>query len=227
MGLRAIRLFNALRDESLRRIAQQCTWRRYRPDELIVSRETSEHDVYLLVSGTARVTAFSAAGRQVTYRDLQAGDWFGDLAAVDQRPRSADVVALTESVVACMRGAAFVDVVLGSPEVSRAFVAHLVQRVRELTARVFELSTLGVQNRIDAELLRLAKAAGVTRNAARIDPAPLHADIASQVSTNREQVTRELSQLAKQGIVVRNGKALVVPDVARLERLVMEVRRSV
>ena len=128
--------------------------------------------------------------------------------------------------VACMRGGDFIDLVLQSPQVARGLLEHLVQRVRELTDRVFELSTLGVQNRIDAELLRLAKIAGVTRNAARVDPAPLHADVASQVSTNREQVTREISQLVKLGILVREGKALVVPDVARLERLVAEVRRT-
>ncbi|HEY6823384.1 MAG TPA: Crp/Fnr family transcriptional regulator [Steroidobacteraceae bacterium] len=221
-----MRLFQGLPEDTLHSIASRCAWRRCPAGELIVSRETREHEVYLLVSGTARVTAFSASGRQVTYRDLSAGDWFGDLAAVDHRPRSADVVAQTEALVACMRGGDFIDLVLQSPQVARALLEHLVQRVRELTDRVFELSTLGVQNRIDAEVLRLAKSAGVTRNAARIDPAPLHADVASQVSTNREQVTREISQLVKLGIVSRDGKALVVPDVARLERLVAEVRRT-
>jgi hypothetical protein len=50
-----------------------------------------------------------------------------------------------------------------------------------------------VQNRIHAQLLRLSREAGVQRNSARLDPAPKHADIASQVSTYREQVTRELA----------------------------------
>ena len=71
-----------------------------------------------------------------------------------------------------------------------------------------------------------AREAGVTGNAARIDPAPRHTDIASQISTYREQVTRELSAMVKQGLVQRSGRALVIPDVARLERLVSEVRRS-
>ena len=61
---------------------------------------------------------------------------------------------------------------------------------------------------------------------ARIDPAPKHTEIASQVSTYREQVTRELSALAKQGLVERAGRALVIPDIARLEKIVAEVRRG-
>jgi hypothetical protein len=64
----------------------------------------------------------------------------------------------------------------------------------------------------------------VQGNRARIDPAPRHADLASQVSTYREQVTRELSALAKAGVIGKDGKALLVLDVARLERLVKDVR---
>jgi hypothetical protein len=64
----------------------------------------------------------------------------------------------------------------------------------------------------------------VSGNTARIDPAPKHADIASQVSTYREQVTRELSALAKAGVLGKEDGALIVRDVVRLERLVEEVR---
>jgi CRP/FNR family cyclic AMP-dependent transcriptional regulator len=85
---------------------------------------------------------------------------------------------------------------------------------------VIELSTLGVQNRIHAELLRLARESGAVGQQARIQPAPKHADMAGQVSTYREQVTRELSALARQGLLQKSGHALVVPDVQRLEALV-------
>jgi CRP-like cAMP-binding protein len=101
---------------------------------------------------------------------------------------------------------------------------QLASLVRGLTERVIDLSTLGVQNRIHAELLRLAREAGVTGNTARIDPAPKHSDVASRVSTYREQVTRELSALVKAGILERGEHALVIRDLARLERLVEDVR---
>jgi CRP-like cAMP-binding protein len=103
---------------------------------------------------------------------------------------------------------------------------RLVSSVRELTERVFEFSTLGVQNRVHAELLRLARQAGVENNVARIAPAPRHAELASQVSTYREQVTRELSAMVRQGLLRRADGGLIVPDVARLERIVAAVRRS-
>ena len=81
-----------------------------------------------------------------------------------------------------------------------------------------------MHQRLHAELLRLAREAGVRGNRARIEPAPKHADLASQVSTYREQVTRELSALAKAGILGKDGRALMVLDVARLQKSVEEVR---
>ena len=211
---------------ALEQIAQQCRWRRFAPGQRVTSRDSDDRDVYVIVAGKVRVTAFSASGRQVTFRDLHAGDWFGDLAAIDGRSRSADVDAMDESVLALLSPDAFRRLLHEHAVVCDRILDQLTRLVRDLTDRVFEFSTLGVQNRVHAELLRLAKEAGVESNKARLDPAPKHNDIASKVSTYREQVTRELSAMAKDGLVKREGRALLIPDVARLERLVTEVRRS-
>jgi CRP-like cAMP-binding protein len=211
---------------ALEDLARQCRWRRFQTGQRIISRQAPDQDVYLIVSGQVRVTAYSAMGRQVTYRDIAAGDWFGDFAAIDGLSRSADIVALQDTLLASMSPTVFRRLLHEHPAVCDRMLRRLVASVRELTERVFDFSTLGVQNRVHAELLRLARQAGVKNNVARIDPAPKHADIAGQVSTYREQVTRELSAIAKLGLVQRAGSALVIPDVARLERIVAEVRRS-
>lgn len=226
LGLKRIRLLEGLPAASLESLARRCRWRRFGSGERVISRQAADRDVYLIISGRVRVTSFSATGRQVTYRDIPAGDWFGDFAAIDGLARSADVVALENSMVAAMPPAVFRDLLHHHPAVCDRMLNRLVTSVRELTERVFDLSTLGVQNRVHAELLRLAREAGVKGNAARIDPAPRHSEIASQVSTYREQVTRELSAMAKSGLVERSGRALLIPDVARLEQLIAEVRRS-
>ena len=211
---------------ALEELATRCQWRRFDAGQRVISREARDQDVYLIVSGGVRVTSFSAAGRQVTYRDIPAGDWCGDFAAIDGLARSADIVALEATLVAAMDAAEFRRLLHEHPTVCDRMLRRLVASVRELTERVFDLSTLGVQNRVHAEILRRARQAGVNANSARIDPAPKHTDIASQVSTYREQVTRELSAMVKQGLVTRSGSALLIPDVARLERMVAEVRRS-
>ena len=226
LGLRGVALTSGLDAPVLEALAEQCRWRRFPAGQRVISRDAPDNDVYLIVSGKVRITAFSAAGRQVTFRDIGGGDWFGELAAIDGRSRSADVDALEETLLASMRPAVFRALLHRHPVVCDRLLDRLATLVRDLTDRVFDFSTLGVQNRVHAELLRLARHAGIVDNAARIDPAPRHVDIASHISTSREQVARELSAMAKQGLVQRSGGALVIPDVARLERIVAEVRRS-
>jgi len=226
LGLKRSRLLEDVPVAGLEILARQCRWRRYLAAQRVISRDAPDSDVYLIVSGRVRATSFSVGGRQVTYRDIAAGDWFGDFAAIDGMPRSADVVALTDTLVAAMSPAVFRTLLHEHPAACDRILHRLVTMVRELTDRIFELSTLGVRNRVHAELLRLAKMTGVRGNAARIEPAPKHTEIASQVSTYREQVTRELSAMVKQGLLQRDGRALIIPDVARLEKIVAEVRRS-
>lgn len=226
LGLRRIELFNGLADDRLEAIARGCAWRNVEAGTQIVSREARDCDVYLLVSGKVRVTTYSAAGRQVTFRDCAAGDFFGEVAAIDGMPRSADVLALESSLLACMRATDFRALLREEPALAERVLKRLAGLVRQLSERVLDISTLGVHQRIHGELLRLAREAGVQGNTARIAPAPKHADVASQVSTYREEVTREMSALAKSGLVRKEGEALIVLDVGRLQRMVEEDRSA-
>lgn len=226
LGLRNVRILHGVSQDRLEALAAQCSWRTVEAGQVIVARNSRDRDVHFVVSGRVRVTSFSAGGRQVTFRDEEAGEMFGDLAAIDGQPRSADVLALDSVLVASLTPDAFRQLLADEALVRERVLQRLAGLVRLLSERVIELSTLGVQNRIHAELLRLARASGSTGKQARLDPAPKHADIASQVSTYREQVTRELSALVKQGLLAKDGNALVLLDVPKLERMVEEVRTS-
>jgi len=69
-------------------------------------------------------------------------------------------------------------------------------------------------------LLRLARDQELDADKAVITPVPTHADIASRVSTHREAVTRELTALARDGLIERGDGVLVIADVPRLAQLV-------
>jgi CRP-like cAMP-binding protein len=224
LGLRTIELLEGLAPEKLDALARQCVWRNYEAGRRIISRNAADRDVYLLVSGRVRITTYSQGGRQVTFRDITAGDMFGEVAALDGEPRSADAIALEAALLASLSPAQFARLMVEEPAIGGRMMKRLARLVRSLSERVIDLSTLGVQNRIHAEILRLAREAGVTKNRARLDPGPKHADIASQVSTYREQVTRELSALVRAGVLEKDGTALVVRDVVRLEKMVEDVR---
>ncbi|CAM3943186.1 Crp/Fnr family transcriptional regulator [Paracidovorax anthurii] len=225
LALRRVPLFEGLDAARLDRIAQQCQWQQMPARRRLFSRAASGGDVYFVLSGRVRVTTYSANGRQVTFRDCEPGEPIGLLAALDGGARSADVVTLEPTLVASLPPADFRALMAEEPAVAQRVVQGLCALVRELSERVIDLSTLGVQNRLHAELLRMARAAGAdAQGRARIEPAPAHVELAGRISTNREQVTRELGALARQGLLEKDGRAFVVTDLARLERMVAEVR---
>ena len=224
LGLRTVALLQDIAPERLDALARECAWRHFKPEQRILSRASMDRDLYFIVAGRVRVTTYSSTGRQVTFRDFGAGEHFGEVAAMDGMGRSADVVGLESGLLASLTPAALHRLLREEPAVAEQLLRSLAGMVRRLSDRLVDLSTLGVHHRLHAELLRLALEAGVQGNRARIDPAPKHADLASQVSTYREQVTRELSALARSKVVGKEGRALVVLDVARLRSMVDEVK---
>jgi len=222
LGLRKIELLAGLAPERLDAIARQCAWRSHEKNQAIISRDADDGSVYFLVAGRVRVTTYSSGGREVNFRDVEAGTMFGELAAIDESPRSADVIALDSALTASLPPAGFRQLLREEPLLAERVLKRLAGLVRLLTDRVVDLSTHGVPTRIHSELLRLAREAGVAANRARLAPPPKHSDIASRVSTYREQVTRELSALTKAGILAKEKEALLVSDVARLEQLIAQ-----
>lgn len=226
LGLRRVKLLEGVPVDALDQLARQCRWQRFEAGRRVISRDAADKDVYLIVAGRVRVAAYSGAGHEVAFRDMSTGGWFGDIAAIDELSRSVDVDAREDTLLASMPPAVFRRLLHEHPAVCDRILLRLVTLIRDLTERVFDFSTLGVQNRVHAELLRLAREAGIEGNIARIDPAPKHSELASKISTVREQVTRELTAMTKQGLLERAGSALVITDTARLERIVTQVRRS-
>jgi len=225
LGLRRIALLEGLPPERLDALARQCAWRRFRENQRIISRAARDREIYLIASGRVRVTTYSMAGRQVTFRDFGSGEHFGEVAAIDGMGRSADVVGLEAGVLASLPPGLLRQLLRDEQEIAERLLRDLADLVRRLSDRVIDLSTLGVHHRLHVELLRLAREAGIRDNRARLDPAPKHADLASQVSTYREEISREVSALVRAGLLARDGRALVLLDIGRLETMV-ELSRS-
>jgi TolB-like protein/class 3 adenylate cyclase/CRP-like cAMP-binding protein/Tfp pilus assembly protein PilF len=222
LGLQKVELFSGLDSASLREIALQCKWTRCKRNEYVIRRDGTDRDVYFVIAGLVRVAASAGRGRRIIFRDVGAGDMFGEHSAIDGRSRFADVLAVRESLLASMPPEVFRAILANHASVRERLLRRLSGSVRELANRLVELGARRVQGRVWTELVRLARAAGVTDNRARIDRAPTHNEIASRVGTSREEVTREFSRLARQGLLERQGRSLVLRDVAALQELVAD-----
>ena len=191
-----------------------------RAGQIVLTVGTRSDDVYVVRIGQVRVTLFSSDGREVIIRDEGCGDFFGEMAAIDGGRRSTSIVATALSQLLVVPAADFRAAIAGTPEAALWFAAHLVARIRSLTERVYELSTLNVRSRLHSQLLRLSATSGVTNNAAVLDPAPTHDVLATMIGTHREAVTRELSYLASVGVVTLARKRIEIADIAALAGMV-------
>lgn len=197
--------------------------RRFARGEMAIAESDSGRDVFFVVEGSARATIFAEDGKVVAYRDIGVGEIFGELAAIDGAPRSASVVALSDLVVMRLTHDAFLKLVETRPGFNRAVLSHLVRQSRAMTARIFEYSTMAMRRRLLSELIRLADATGDSESAA-LAPAPTHFDLAARISSHREAVSREMSRLAKAGLLRKEEGRLLLLD---LKGLAVERERAV
>ena len=221
--LRGIALLADLSEDELARIADCCRWLDCAADRQIIDHLDETTDCFLITSGSVRVIVNSSSGKEITFRDIGAGEVVGELSALDGRPRSASVVALTEARIARLSSQHLWDVLQRNPDAAAVLIRRLTTLVRQMSDRVVTISAMPVGPRVQAELLRLALEVGVTDNRAVILKAPTHAEIASRVAARREAVSREISRLANSGILDRRGRDLVVTDVAALRNSVEAV----
>jgi CRP/FNR family cyclic AMP-dependent transcriptional regulator len=220
--LAKIGLFRSLDARAIGHLDTQCSWRRASRKQWIIDYQDQSNDVFFIVSGTVRVKIQSISGREVLLREIKAGEFFGELAAIDNQPRSAGIIAVTDATVARMPAGVFRNAVHTHPHVCDQLLALLAGQIRMLANRVNEFSTLAVRHRIYAELLRLARPEAGRPAGAVISPPPVHAEIAARVSARREAVAREFKSLERAGLLERRRGAIVLTDTERLNRLIEE-----
>ncbi|MBS0340604.1 MAG: cyclic nucleotide-binding domain-containing protein, partial [Proteobacteria bacterium] len=112
LALRRFELFQDLSAEKLDALARRCQWRSVAAGQPILLRQQRHADVFLIVDGRVRVTIYGAQGRQVTFRDVLPGEIVGDLSALDDGPRSADVVTVASSVIAVLDQDTFLSLLI-------------------------------------------------------------------------------------------------------------------
>ena len=81
----------------------RCRWRRFDTDELLVDFDEESTDVYFLVAGDVRILIRTPAGKEVILGEMRAGQYFGELSAIDGVRRSANVTALTRGALVLKR----------------------------------------------------------------------------------------------------------------------------
>jgi CRP-like cAMP-binding protein len=148
------------------------------------------------------------------------------MTAIDGAKRSANVTALTKSELCIMPAHVFREVIFSSKTACDRILRLLTGRIRELNARLTEHSIFDLKHRLYSELLRMAHPRPGRADERVVTPPPFHHVLAARIGCRREQVTRELSALAQEGLIEKTRGALVLVKPAVLESRLAEAMRE-
>ena len=214
-----IELFGSLSEETRQELSAKCRWRRFGAAEKLLTREDKSRDVFFVVSGSVRVVNHSLTGREIAYATIRPGGYFGELSALDNQQRSANVVAIEDSLLGIMGQKDFANLVESNPGIAMKVIQRLARIVRSCDERIMDLSVLTAHQRVYRRLLDLKSPDPVRANSWLIYPLPTQAQIAAHAGTTRETVARVLSQLASSDMVLRKGRTLYIRNPDALTRL--------
>lgn len=224
--LARVPFFKDVTDLDFERFDRRCTWKRYDDGATVVDYEDESSDVYFIITGEVRVLIRTLAGKEIILADIKAGQFFGEMSAIDAVKRSANVTALTKSDVCIMPANLFREVVFASQVTCEKILRLFTGRVRELNARLAEHSIFDLKHRLYSELLRAAHPRPGKPNERAVTPPPFHHVLAARIGCRREQVTRELSAMAHEGLIEKTRGALVLLKPQVLETRLTEAMRE-
>ncbi len=208
-SLHAIALFSDVSDSDLESIAAHLIERCFPKNATIVEEGLPGDYMYLICEGRVKVSKLSDDGREKILEFLGAGDFFGEMALLDQAPRSASVKTLSDVRLLALSRRDFLQLLRRSADLALAVVQELSRRLRAIDEQASALSFQGVKDRTIGLLVRLATESRGSNRCAT--PRLTHQQIADMVGTSRETVSRVIKQLKQAGWLEQDGKAYLVP----------------
>jgi CRP/FNR family cyclic AMP-dependent transcriptional regulator len=213
-------LFGGLGADSRRAIAATLRRRRFRKGEVIFHEGDPGDSLFIVVSGALKVVLPSEEGGEAILATLRRGDFLGELALLDGAPRSASAVALEPAEMLALPRARFSILVATEPAIRDALLASLAAELRRLTAHVAELHFLDLTGRLASGLARLAVDHGVRTEdgSIRLGSPLTQSDLGAMIGATRQSVNKLLGEFEDEGLLRLERDAIVIPDLAALER---------
>lgn len=216
--LARVRLFTALDDGALQRLAGVAFTRRVAANQILfVGGEPSEH-LYVVRSGLLRVLTTSPHGEQLVLSTVGAGEAIGELSLLDRQPRSADVVAAEPSELIAVPADVARSVLESDPQAMLAAARELAAQVRRLTGTMGDLVFLDLPRRV-AKLL-LSRSTVRSDGKTVSDLGASQSVVAAQLGVSRQSINKALSGLVRHAWIELNGRTVILRDPAALRRYV-------
>lgn len=212
-------MFADLAPDDLVTLAQSMRYQRFSKGAFIIGRHDRSSCLHILVSGRVKVSLAHEGGKELALYFLEAPTHFGELSLANGDAHLADVIALSESEVLAIDSRELSVLIQMQPKVALTLIGVLSRRLRSAVQRLEGLAFHDAQNRVMRVLLNVATAAYESRGIPVVSDLT-HYDIATLAGTSRETVSRIVSQLVREGMIVTKGRTIVVDLLLVRERLV-------
>jgi len=169
--------------------------------------------LYLVDSGAIEISVVSPSGQKLWLNVMRPGDFFGEIALVDSKARTASAIALQPSKLGCVRRQVLFDAMRSQTELAFEFIQLLCDRLRWVSDLLEDRAFLPLPVRLARRLLLLADKMGDDRNAILVS----QSDLADLVSATREGVAKVLATWRRRGWVDISRVTLRIVDRAALE----------
>lgn len=217
--LRETPLFASLTETEMRALRPRVNARHFDRGELLFNEGDPCTGLFLVASGKIRIFKMSASGREQVLAIEGPGSSFAELPVFDGGNYPASASALEESDVLFISRRDFQNFCREHPDVALKVIAMVGSRLRRLVGIIEDLSFTTVRQRLIALILRLAQASGTTsKDGVRVELTMSHQDLAAELGTVRELVSRNLSRLQAESFLEVEGRKIVIKDIAGLKR---------
>jgi len=211
-------IFSGLTEAELAFLAQRVVMRHFSAGETIFSEGQPCAGLYVVESGQVRIFKSSAGGREQVLSVDGPGSSVAELPVFDGGNYPASVIAVEDATLLFVSKQDFQALCLAHPHVALKVLRIVGARLRRLVGIIEELSFTTVRHRLAAFLLRLAKREGKNVvDGIEITLPVTNQELASQIGTVRELVSRNLSRFQAEGMLKIDGRRVVIPDLKALE----------
>ena len=213
--LRQVPLFSQLGDQELARIAGAVREKSYPKNSIILFEDDPGDALYVVLRGQVKVVLVGDEGREVILSILKDGDFFGELALIDDRPRSAHVIATQKSSLLVLRRDDFRACLEESPHIALGLLQAMSYRLREADEKIGGLILLDVNGRVARLLLGFAN----EHDGQHIPRKVTHHTIAQMIGSSRETVSRAMREFVDQGLIQVTRQRIEILGRDQLEKL--------
>jgi CRP/FNR family transcriptional regulator, cyclic AMP receptor protein len=209
--LRTVPIFAELDDDAIASLARLAQKRRCAKDSPVFFENEQGDFFFMILEGRIKVTILGDDGREVILSMLGPGDFFGEMALLDNEPRSATAIAVEETELLSLHRTDFQAVISDNRDIMSALIRILSARLRRANHQISTLALLDVYGRVARVILDMAREEGRRLKDGRIAfRRATHQEIANRIGTTRETVTRMLKDLERQGLVRVEGREIVL-----------------